>query len=88
MKKMAAAAAAKAPKPMKRIVKKAMKAVKVGKAIPGWGAAIAVFGWGSDVYAKGPIAGSANTVIDAIPFVGMAKIITEMLRGEDFIPDR
>jgi RHS repeat-associated protein len=89
MKKTAAAAAAKAINPVSRMLKPAMRGgLKVGRAIPFIGPAFALFGWGRDAYAKGPIAGTANAGLDAIPLLGTGKIVIEMLRGEDFIADR
>lgn len=47
---------------------------------------MAVVGWGGDAYCKGPGYGTANAALDAIPFVGTGRIVTEFIVG-DFIPD-
>ncbi len=37
---------------------------------------------------KGVVGGTADTVLDFIPFVGGAKNLAEAARGRDFIRDR
>jgi hypothetical protein len=37
---------------------------------------------------KGVVGGLADTGLNSIPFVGAAKNMVEVVRGEDFFPDR
>lgn len=62
-------------------------AKRIAKSIPFGGTAIAVVLVGSDIRSKGVVMGLVNSGIDAIPFVGLAKNVTELIRG-DFIPDK
>lgn len=48
---------------------------------------IILLSWTSDVQAKGPVAGTLNTVLDTIPVVGEIKLGVEFFWG-DWIPDR
>ena len=92
----AADAAEKAGKLAAKLARESSTAAKAGKgglkggktlkAIPGIGTAMAILGWGIDAYCKGPGYGTVNAGIDAIPFVGAGKIVTELFVG-DFIPD-
>jgi len=58
------------------------------KKIPWVGALITAYLWRQDVQAKGFGPGTANSILDAVPFLGIAKGVTEFARGEDFIPDK
>jgi hypothetical protein len=60
---------------------------KAGKAAPVIGTVVTIACWGCDVYGKGPVYGTANSTIDAIPVVGTIKGIVEIFTG-DFIPDK
>lgn len=62
-------------------------AKRVAKMVPFGGAVVAVVLVGSDIKNKGVINGIVNSGIDAIPFVGLAKNVVELVRG-DFIPDK
>ena len=42
------------------------------------GAVITIFFWTKDVEAKGLVEGTANSVLDAIPYVGIGKLIVEL----------
>jgi hypothetical protein len=46
-----------------------------------------LWGWGSDVQAKGAVCGTANSGLDMIPFVGLGKGVIEVIYGDDIIPD-
>ena len=80
--KLASKAAAKSGK----LVKAAKDGGKLAKAIPGVGVFFAVAGWGMDGYCKGPVNGTINSGIDAIPFVGGGKILIELTITGDWIP--
>src|SRR5258706_7145799 len=60
-------------------------AKRVAKTIPFGGTVVVVLLIGTDIKNKGVFKGLANTGIDAIPFVGLAKNAVELFRG-DFIP--
>ena len=62
-------------------------AKRVAKSVPFGGTAVAVILVGSDIKNKGVVNGIVNSGIDAIPFVGLAKNVVELIRG-DFIPDK
>lgn len=62
-------------------------AKKIGKALPYVGGAVSIYFWSSDVQAKGPVNGTINTTLDAIPWFGAGKGALEMLIG-DIIPDQ
>jgi hypothetical protein len=66
----------------KRVIKKLIRAV------PWLGAAVAVVTLGQAVKRKGVFAGTLDSALDAIPFVGGAKTLCEAVRGRDFIPER
>lgn len=62
-------------------------AKRAAKMVPFGGTAVAVLLVGSDIRSKGVVRGLLNSGIDAIPFVGLAKNVVEIVRG-DFIPDK
>ena len=62
-------------------------AKRVAKMVPFGGTVIAVGLVGHDIRKKGLVKGVANSSIDAIPFVGLAKNAIELFAG-DFIPDK
>ena len=61
---------------------------RLGKSIPILGAAIAVATVAATMRRKGVIGGALDTAFNAVPFVGAAKNVTEVVRGRDFFPDR
>jgi hypothetical protein len=63
-------------------------AKRLTRSIPWIGAAIAVVTIGSAIRRKGFVRGLIHSGLDAIPFVGGAKNLAEVVRGRDFIPDR
>jgi hypothetical protein len=79
-----AAKTAKAVMSVGKVAKMGLK--KGGKAIPGVGILVSLAFWPGDMYAKGIVNGTVNSAIDAIPFVGLGKAVTEFALG-DFIPD-
>ncbi len=62
-------------------------AKRAAKMLPFGGTAVVLFLVGSDIKRKGLVGGLANSGMDAIPFVGLAKNAVELFRG-DFIPDK
>ena len=62
-------------------------AKRIAKTVPFGGTAVAIVLVGSDIKNKGLVRGVINSGIDAIPFVGLAKNVVELVRG-DFIPDK
>lgn len=61
---------------------------RVSRSLPWVGAAIALYTLGTAIRQKGFLGGSVDTALNAIPFVGGAKNVAEMIRGRDFIRDR
>jgi hypothetical protein len=61
---------------------------RLARSIPFLGAAVAVATLGATMRSKGVVGGVADTSLNAIPFVGAAKNVIEVVRGEDFFPDR
>ena len=61
---------------------------RLTRSIPYVGAAIALFTIGAAIRRKGVFGGAVHSGLDAIPFVGAAKNVAEVIRGRDFIPDR
>ncbi len=58
------------------------------RALPLVGGIVALATLGSAIRRKGWFAGTADTALDFIPFVGGAKALAEVARGGDFIPDK
>jgi hypothetical protein len=58
------------------------------RAMPWIGSLVALATLGEAVRRKGFLGGTANTVLDFIPWVGGAKNFAEMARGRDFIRDK
>jgi hypothetical protein len=61
---------------------------RLGRSIPVIGTAIALATIYSTVRRKGVVGGTMDTGLNAVPFVGAAKNVVEMIRGRDFFPDR
>jgi hypothetical protein len=57
------------------------------RSVPFFGAGVALFYLGSSMRRKGVVGGALDSGLNAIPFVGAAKTVAEMMRGEDFIRD-
>jgi len=55
--------------------------------LPVAGMVVGFLFWVDDVEAKGLVGGTANTIIDGIPIVGLGKGLAELLGGVDVIPD-
>jgi hypothetical protein len=58
------------------------------RAMPWIGGLVALATFGAAVRRKGLLRGTADTVLDFIPFVGGAKNLAEAARGRDFIRDK
>jgi len=61
---------------------------RVSRSLPWIGAGIAVLTVGATMRRKGVISGALDTGLNAMPLVGAAKNIIEVVRGRDFFPDR
>jgi hypothetical protein len=61
---------------------------RLARSVPFLGAAVALATVGATMRRKGAVGGLADTGLNAIPFVGAAKNAIEVVRGEDFFPDR
>ena len=61
---------------------------RLSRSIPIIGTAIAVATIYSTVRRKGVVGGTMDTGLNAVPFVGAAKNLAEIMRGRDFFPDR
>jgi len=61
---------------------------RLSRSVPWVGSAIVLLTLGVAIRRKGTIGGTADTVLDFIPFVGAIKNVLEMGRGRDFIRNR
>jgi hypothetical protein len=61
---------------------------RLARSVPYVGAVVVLATLGTTMRRKGPVGGLADAALNAIPFVGAAKNLVEMLRGEDFFPDQ
>jgi hypothetical protein len=61
---------------------------RFSRSVPWIGAAIALLTVASTMRRKGVMRGALDTILNAIPFVGLAKNTAEVFRGRDFIADR
>ncbi len=61
---------------------------RFGRSIPWIGAVIALATVGAAIRRKGIFGGTVDSALNAIPFVGAAKNVAEVVRGRDFIRDR
>jgi hypothetical protein len=60
---------------------------RLARAVPLFGAALAVLAVAPQIRRKGLVGGTLNTALDAVPVIGAAKNVVEAFRG-DFIRDR
>ena len=58
------------------------------RAMPWVGGIVALATLGAAIRRKGWLGGTANTVLDFIPWFGGAKNLAEAARGRDFIRDK
>jgi hypothetical protein len=61
---------------------------RLTRSIPWVGGALALLAIGSAIRRKGLVGGTIDTALNAVPFLGGAKTLTEIARGRDFIRDR
>lgn len=61
---------------------------RLSRSIPLIGTAIALATIGVAMRRKGVLRGAADSALNAVPFVGAAKNVAEVVRGRDFFPDR
>jgi hypothetical protein len=61
---------------------------RVSRSLPWIGAGVALLTVVSTMRRKGVISGVLDTGLNAVPFVGAAKNVVEVVRGRDFFPDR
>ena len=61
---------------------------RLARSVPFLGAAVAVATVAHTMRRKGVLSGALDTGFNAIPFVGAAKNVAEVVRGRDFFPDR
>jgi hypothetical protein len=61
---------------------------RMTRALPVLGAAVALLTLGATMRRKGMVRGALDTGLNAMPFLGAAKAVLEVVRGRDFFPDR
>jgi hypothetical protein len=61
---------------------------RVARAMPILGAAVALATLAATMRKKGVFRGALDTGLNAVPLVGAAKTVVEVVRGRDFFPDR
>jgi hypothetical protein len=61
---------------------------RLSKAVPLVGGVIAIATIGATMRRKGVVGGGLDAGLNAIPFVGAAKLAFESVWGRDMIPDR
>ena len=61
---------------------------RLARSIPLLGAVVALATLGGTMRRKGVAGGLADAGLNSIPFVGAAKNVVEVMRGQDFFPDR
>jgi hypothetical protein len=83
-------AALKAAKLAQKAVAKAAGGIvrRIGVKVPIIGIGLGLFFWRQDVQAKGAAGGTANTILDATPGVGIIKGVGEAVTGKELIPDQ
>ena len=61
---------------------------RAARSVPWLGAAVALLTVAATMRRKGVIRGGLDTGLNAVPFLGAAKNVCEIVRGRDFIADR
>ena len=60
---------------------------RMARSVPYLGAVVVLFTIGAVVRRKGLVGGLLDAGLDAVPFLGAAKNVAEVVRGRDFVPD-
>jgi hypothetical protein len=60
----------------------------MSRSVPWLGTAIALATVATTMRNKGVFRGAMDTGLNAVPFLGAAKNVVEIVRGRDFFPDR
>lgn len=61
---------------------------RVARSIPFLGAVVAIATLGMTMRRKGLVGGLVDTGLNAVPMLGAAKNVAEVVRRKDFVPDR
>jgi hypothetical protein len=61
---------------------------RMSRSVPWLGTAIALATVATTMKKKGLFRGAMDTGLNAVPFLGAAKNVVEIVRGRDFFPDR
>jgi hypothetical protein len=61
---------------------------RAAKSVPWIGTAVALLTVAATMRRKGFFRGALDTGLNAVPFLGAAKNVAEIVRGRDFIADR
>lgn len=61
---------------------------RLARSVPFFGAIVALATLGYAIRQKGLARGTADTALNAVPFVGALKNVAEVVRGRDFLRDR
>lgn len=61
---------------------------RIAKSIPFVGAVVVLATVAGTMRRKGAVGGLADSGLNAIPYLGALKNVVEVVRGEDFFPDR
>ena len=61
---------------------------RVVRSVPLLGAVVAIATLGVAMRRKGVVGGLVDTGLNAVPMLGAAKNVAEVVRGRDFVPDR
>lgn len=60
---------------------------RMARSVPYLGAVVVLVTIGAVVRRKGLVGGLLHAGLDAVPFLGAAKNVAEVVRGRDFVPD-
>jgi hypothetical protein len=60
---------------------------RMARSVPYLGAVVVLFTIGAVLRRKGLLGGLLDAGLDAVPFLGAAKNVAEVVRGRDLVPD-